>query len=315
MDGISSSSSSSTRADGAPAPSSGSAAGSGSAPAKGSSSNHLERLRNTNTHPALQSPTSSVQALLADTNLAPPSPRVSFNVPDEDTHGKPSSADSTSKTYSEAVKEGEGPSQGSTGGDDVQPSNTRAKSRSGAASTDNTASQQTSTQSAIPSQPSSSTRPAFVQRESHRPTFQQTLADLRQFLMPFLKLLPFQSLQGYLKVFIGPFVRFIVRIVAQILHRWNFGLASNLAYDIHLLLWKVSRVRWAKRRGNEGGEGSSWPLGCDTDLRVSNKRAFMIIRAYSGSSTSSSGRSDPEGHTRSPALDRSSLSAGHITIR
>ena len=86
------------------------------------------------------------------------------------------------------------------------------------------------------------------------PTFQQTLQDLRAFLAPFLKLLPFQSFQTYLKRFIGPFVRSIVTLVAKILYKWQFGLASNLAYDLHLLLWKVRRRRieswsWLRLQG------------------------------------------------------------------
>jgi hypothetical protein len=74
-----------------------------------------------------------------------------------------------------------------------------------------------------------------------RPTFNQTLQDLRQFLLHFLKVLPFKGLQTMLKKIIGPIVRLIVKGVAHILHKHDFGLASNLAFDIHLLLWKVSQ--------------------------------------------------------------------------
>ena len=70
------------------------------------------------------------------------------------------------------------------------------------------------------------------------PTFQQTLADLRAFLLPFLKLLPFQSLQAHLKTLIGPLVRFCVRVTAKLLHRSGFGLASNIAFDTHILFWR-----------------------------------------------------------------------------
>ena len=127
------------------------------------------------------------------------------------------------------------------------------------------------------------------------PTFQQTLQDLRTLLMPFLKLLPFQSLQVYLKRFIAPLVRFIVRVVAKILHKWNFGLATNLAYDLHLLLWKVRIL----------ADSITYQL----------LRPFHLLGHYSGSSTYFSGRLDLEAHTECLVLVLFFSYADRIKIR
>lgn len=223
-----------------------------------------QRLRRTG-EAVLQSPTTSVKALLADTSAAPPpapAPAPSGTGSSSSRDPLNDNDDDTTKSYSEAVKEGtpnEGDASAGGGGDGVgQATATTTSSRTATSSSSDDKEQGKAPPSSSQSHPTPPTTFVNTDDPSHRPTFQHTLHDLRQFLMPFLKLLPFQSLQGYIKVLIGPFVRFIVRVVAKILHRWNFGLASNLAYDIHLLLWKVSeRDRggedMAERRGVQLG--------------------------------------------------------------
>ena len=147
---------------------------------------------------ALKSPTTSVKQLLADTSAAPP---VAAVVPDGLRHRNIEAATSN------------GPN-----------------SRGPAISTDDgNAGSRQSVEKPATATAASNTKP---------PTFQQTLADLRAFLLPFLKLLPFQSLQVHLKTLIGPLVRFCVRVTAKLLHRGGFGLASNIAFDTHILFWR-----------------------------------------------------------------------------
>lgn len=164
----------------------------------------------------VKSPTTSVKALLADTNAAPP-PAKTFS------SSIPSSSSSSRPTFEE------------------QQSSLR-KRQTGASSVGDEGIDGSSHKPAEKTTPppaiDGSKKPGKSTSDG-RPTFQQTLQDLRDFLFHFLKVLPFKGLQNYIKKAIGPLVRFIVRGVAQVLHRGQYGLASNLAFDVHLLLWKV----------------------------------------------------------------------------
>lgn len=158
------------------------------------------QLRAAAAEDALKSPTTSVKQLLADTNAAPP-PAAAATVPDGLRHRNVENATSNGPSL-------RGPAISTDAGN---------------AGSGHSVEKPATTSSA------SNTKP---------PTFQQTLADLRAFLLPFLKLLPFQSLQVHLKTLIGPLVRFCVRVTAKLLHRGGFGLASNIAFDTHILFWR-----------------------------------------------------------------------------
>lgn len=207
------------------------------------------------------SPTTSVKALLADTQAAPlPSP--SSSIPEASTlaFDQQQAALRRRKTAGSTLKDGEDQvnaadrETGQSGKDD-------SKTPSPGALVDSKAKSGSSSHT-----------------EGARPTFQQTLQDLRQFLLHFLRILPCKGFQSYLKKIIGPIVRLFVRGVATILHRGQYGLASNVAFDIHLLIWKVS-------------------LGSISSAMQS--RIDRPFSSNSGSSTSSSEKYVPEVHTRS----------------
>lgn len=176
------------------------------------------------------SPTTSVKALLADTNAAPPPASSS------------SSSQSSSSTFEQqqaALRKRK--NAGSTSKDDSE----EQAGKAGALLLGRDSESLKEDGRTLPPAPliDGNAKPGASSSNSGaaaRPTFQQTLQDLRQFLLHFLRVLPFKGLQAYLKKIIGPVVRLFVRGVARILHRGQFGLASNLAFDIHLLLWKVS---------------------------------------------------------------------------
>lgn len=176
---------------------------------------------------AAMSPTTSVKALLADTNAAPPQslPASSPSKASTSTFEQQQAALRRRKTAGSSSKDTEEQAERSAGavlGEDDESLKEDGLSTPSAPLIDGRV------------------KPGSSQTEAGRPTFQQTLQDLRQFLLHFLKVLPFKGLQAYLKKIIGPVVRLFVKGVAKILHRGQFGLASNLAFDIHLLLWKVS---------------------------------------------------------------------------
>lgn len=180
--------------------------------------------RNNDDSNAMMSPTTSVKALLADTNAAPPPPATPSSTTTATSFEQQQAAlrKRQTTTTTSSSKDGEASRQLGTDADtlleDVRNSQPSAplidgRNKPGSSSPNNAA--------------------------AARPTFQQTLQDLRTFLLHFLKALPFKGLQNYLKKVIGPIVRLFVRGVARILHRGQFGLASNLAFDIQLLIWKV----------------------------------------------------------------------------
>lgn len=180
---------------------------------------------------AVMSPTTSVKALLADTNAAPPpaSSQVSSSV-------QGSTAVSFEQQQAALRRRKAGGAESTSGEQDDGPVKKLGADDSTLIEDPNSKPR--------PKAPLIDGRNQVVASgrggDAARPTFQQTLQDLRQFLFHFLKILPFKGLQKYLKKIIGPVVRLFVRGVAKILHRGQFGLASNLAFDIHLLLWKVS---------------------------------------------------------------------------
>lgn len=172
------------------------------------SSTNLVAPQSSSVEAPAASPTTSVKRLLADTSAAAPAR--------DSQHSSPSTNDSGAAQQ---------PSLGQPGPNGPDPSS------SGFSHAQH---KRVGTDHPEP-QPAKSRGTATAEK----PTFQQTLADLRAFLMPFLKLLPFSaSLQAQLKRFIGPPIRVVVRCLAWLLHRFDFGLASNLAYDVHILLWK-----------------------------------------------------------------------------
>lgn len=168
---------------------------------------------------AMLSPTTSVKHLLADTNAAPPpEPPTRETAPPESQKADPAAAGGLRNRQHKTGIDKESLAESTAYDANAEKRDIRAH--------------KDGKRKVLDGQ-----EPAAHGHE--RPTFQQTLADLRQFLMHFLKVLPFKGLQHYIKLAIGPVVRFVVRILAKILHRGQFGLASNVAYDIHLLLWKV----------------------------------------------------------------------------
>ena len=187
----------------------------------------------------MKSPTTSVAALLADTSAAPPPVTATATAtarPPRNVSFAPTDTEDLQQQQQLRQRQrraAEADAAAPSCNDDAQRpllntdpgTSTQRHTTAGSSASANASARPRSRTSFLSPDPST----------GERPTFQQTLADLRGFLLPFLKLLPFQGLQAYIKKFIGPWVRFIVRVVAKILHRWNFGLASNIAYDIHLL--------------------------------------------------------------------------------
>lgn len=182
---------------------------------------------------AVMSPTTSVKALLADTNAAPPPSASSFGS---------SSTGTSFEQQQAALRRRKATTAGSSSSADED-----GPSRQLGADADSLAEDKASRRPVAPLIDGSN-RPGASSPGNARPTFQQTLQDLRQFLLHFLKALPFKGLQNYLKKIIGPIVRLFVRGVAKILHRGQFGLASNLAFDVQLLIWKV-RTKASSSRG------------------------------------------------------------------
>lgn len=185
---------------------------------------------------AMMSPTTSVKALLADTNAAPPPPAIPSSAP------APSSSSSTTTATSfeqqQAALRKRQTATSSSALHDEQATRQLGKDA------DTLLDDVKSNLPAAPridgrNKPGATSPNGSSNNNNARPTFQQTLQDLRTFLLHFLKALPFKGLQNYLKKIIGPIVRLFVRGVAKILHRGQFGLASNLAFDIQLLIWKV----------------------------------------------------------------------------
>lgn len=187
---------------------------------------------------AVMSPTTSVKALLADTNAAPPPAAATPS-----SALAPSSSSTTTATSFEQQQAALRKRQTATSSSSTHDGEQASRRQLGDAA-DTLVQDVKSNLPAAPlidgrNKPGATSPNGSNNNNSARPTFQQTLQDLRTFLLHFLKALPFKGLQNYLKKIIGPIVRLFVRGVAKILHRGQFGLASNLAFDIQLLIWKV----------------------------------------------------------------------------
>lgn len=175
------------------------------------------------------SPTTSVKALLADTNAAPPPP------------SSPSQASTSAFEQQQAALRRRKTAGSGSKKDNEERDDRAATAAAGTRQLGKDDESLKDNGDSLPSAPlvDGRVKPGASHAEGARPTFQHTLQDLRQFLLHFLRALPFKGFQSYLKKLIGPIVRLFVRGVAKILHRGQFGLASNLAFDIQLLLWKV----------------------------------------------------------------------------